>query len=164
MKFALLIFVCLLFAGCFNPGDCLVSATNYLHIQFKKKSNHAIDTLVSFSYYSIFVSGTDSLLRVRPSTATLLLPLDVSKNVTTFIFHRISPDSTAIATDTLQLGYNRQGKVISPDCGAFTYYQNLKVLKSNLPSTQINMISTSLVRDPTISDISAYAVNFQLFY
>lgn len=164
MKFALLLFVCFLFASCFNQGDCLVSATNYLHFQFKKNKNHALDTSITFAYYSIFVSGTDSILRVRPSTATLLLPVDVSKGTTTFIFHRINSDSTINKLDTLQLGYTRQGKVISPDCGAFTYYQNLKVLKTSLTASQIKIFSTSLLRDPTISDISAYAVNFQIFY
>ncbi len=164
MKFVLLIFICGLFVSCFDPGDCLISATNLMHIQFKTQRNQHLDTIVTFAYYSIEVSGTDSVLRVRPAVAELLLPVDISKDTTTFIFHRINADSSVIGTDTLRLGYVRQGKVISPACGAFTYYQNLKILKTNLGSEQIKAFSSSLIKDPTKSDISAYAVNYQIFY
>ena len=121
MKFALPVFIFALFASCFNPGDCLISATNYMHIQFKKKSNHTLDTAISFSYHSISVSGTDSVYRIKTATAVILLPLDINSDVTTFVFHRMKAgDTTMTAVDTLKIGYIRQGKVISPDCGAFT--------------------------------------------
>jgi len=164
MKFVPLIFITAIFVSCFNQGDCLITATNLMQIQFKKKSNHTLDTIVTFAQQSIVVPGADSVLVVKLATAALLLPLDINNNTTTFIFHRINADSSITATDTLQLGYVRQSKIISQDCGAFTYFNDLKFLKTNLDSAQIKFFNTSLLKDPTNSGITAYAVTFQIFY
>ncbi|MBI1769459.1 MAG: hypothetical protein HY015_06655 [Bacteroidetes bacterium] len=162
MKYIFPFFLCTLFAGCFSEGDCLISATNQLHIQFKKRSNSKLDTLITFN--SIVVSGTDVIFTLKSSTANFLLPLDTNSDSTQFIFKRVKPDNS-IATDTLQLGYDRQGKVITKDCGAYTYYRNLKILKkTSLDSTQIKIFNTNLLKDPNSSAITAYALNFQIFY
>lgn len=150
-----------LFASCFNEGDCLVSATNIMYIQFKKKSNHTKDTAITFAYYSISLLGVDTPLTVKPATASLLLPVDINSDATTFIFHRINADSTDRKHDTLQVSYNRQTRVVSRDCGAYTFYVNLKIQKTSLDSLNIKTFSTSLLKDPTSS---AYAVNYQIFY
>jgi hypothetical protein len=164
MKFALLIFLCAIFASCFNPGDCLVTATNYMHIQFFKKLNPTLDSAVALT--RIFISGTDLYLKF-PTDSTvqdLLLPLDIHNNSTTFIWQRTNLYDTLIrVSDTLKVGYTIQSKVISPDCGAFSYYENLKILKTD-SGMHIKAFSTSLIKDPTNSDITAYAVNYQIFY
>jgi len=161
MKYAVLILICVLFGSCLNDGNCLITATNYIHVQFKKESNK-LDTLVDLT--TISVSGTDpdsSILIINSSTKEILLPLDIHSNKTTFIFNY----KNSSPPDTLQVGYTAQSKVIAKDCGAFTYYQNLNVLQSSLEDSQIKVFSTSLLKDPTIGNsYSAYAVNYQIFY
>lgn len=168
MKYIFLFLICALFASCFNEGDCLITATNIMHIQFKKKSNSAIDTTIHFAYQSISFSGTDTFAIVRQAHE-VLLPIDISSstNSATIIFHRINiADTTIQVTDTLEIGYLKQSKVISKDCGAYTFYSNLKILKTNLKSTQIKTFSTSLIKDPTASSVatSSYAINYQILY
>jgi|GEM_PF-775792 len=166
MRYLFPFFICALFASCFSEGDCLISATNYLHIQFKKKSNTTKDTAIQFAYQSISISGTSTFLVVRPATNEILIPVDISNETssTTFIFHRINADSTITATDLLQVGYTKQSKVISKDCGAYTFFQNLKILNTTLDSTQIKVFNTSLVKDPTGFTIASYALNYQILY
>jgi hypothetical protein len=168
MKYIFPFLFCALFASCFNEGDCLITATNIMHIQFKKKSNVTIDTFMNFAYHSISFSGTDTFMIVRPAAHEVLLPIDINSaiNSATLIFHRINPDSSIQATDTIQFGFNKQSKVISKDCGAFIFYSDLKILRTNLKSTQIKTYSTSLLKDPTASSVlpSSYAINYQIFY
>jgi len=163
MKFAFPLLFCALFASCFNEGDCLISATNYMHVQFKKKSSITVDTAIAFT--GITVSGTDSVLTYTATVTEILLPIDIGHPTTTFIFHRINTlDSAMVATDTLQVQYTTQSKIIAPSCGAFTYYQNLKLEKTSLNTAQYKVFSTSLLKDPASTGTAAYAVNYQIFY
>ena len=164
MKYAFLIVIGLVFWSCFNEGDCLVTATNNMYVQFKRTSDHTLDTALAVD--SILISGASRTGYWKLPHDTLItgivLPVDINNNTTTFIIHRKSiVDTTVTATDTLQVGYRGQSRVISRDCGAFMYYSDLKILKTNIDSVRIKKLSTSLVKDPTSS---AYAVNYQIFY
>jgi hypothetical protein len=146
------------FGGCFNDGNCLITATNYMHIQFKKESNK-LDTAVYFSHISI--SGANAILFTNDTLVNeILLPLDIHSDSTEYIFQYVNAPA-----DTFRVGYTAQSKVIAKDCGAFTYYQNLKVLHTNLKGEQIKPFNTSLLIDPTVGQTpSAYAVNYQILY
>lgn len=157
MKYIFSLFIVGLLIGCFSEGDCLVTATNQLHIQLKKRSNSAIDTLIEFN--SISVSGA-GILAIGVKAKEMLLPLNIGSDSTLIIFDRVN----ASKPDSILLGYIRQSKVITKDCGAFTYFQNLKVLKRNLDSVQIKVFNNSLAKDPTSSATTAYALNYQILY
>ncbi|GHM99245.1 hypothetical protein WSM22_07350 [Cytophagales bacterium WSM2-2] len=139
-----------------------------MHIQFKKRSNSAKDTAILFATQSVIISGTDSVISVVGAQKELLLPVDVNSqaNSTTFIFHRLSTDNVTVVSDTLEIGYTKQSKLVSKDCGAYTYYQNLTILKTSksLESSQFKTFSTSLIKDPTASLITSYAINYQILY
>jgi hypothetical protein len=164
MKFLGLLLLALVVGSCFSDGDCLISATNYMHLQFKKRTNVGLDTTLYFTH--IYVSGTDSIIFKNDTLVSdILLPVDIQSNSTTFVLQYTSlSDPSRFTFDTLQVGYTTQSKVIAKDCGAFTYYQNLKILKTNLKEAQIKTFSTALIKDPTSTVISAYAVNYQLLY
>lgn len=165
MRVVLLFIIGACVAGCFSEGDCLISATNYMHIQFKKKTNTALDSAVAMT--SIAVSGTDSIFVFKNDTTfhEILIPVDIHNVSTTFVFARQSlTDASVTAMDTLQVGYIPQSKIISKNCGAYTFYQNLKILKTSLSASQIKTFNTSLLKDPTSSGAAAYAINYQIFY
>jgi hypothetical protein len=137
-----------------------------MHIQFKKESNK-LDS--SLRIKAISISGTDTIIKVNASVSEILIPIDIHSNITSVVIWHTNSDSTKAGFDTLQVSYTGQTKVIAKDCGAFTYYQNLKVLHSNLKDSQIKEFSTSLLVDPTLysgnrNNPSAYAVNYQIFY
>lgn len=157
MRYIFAFFVGVLVIGCFSEGDCLVTATNQLHIQLKKRTNSAKDTAVTFN--SITLSGVAQI----SGTVTLqefLLPLNIKSDSTLIIFNRANSSKP----DSILLGYSRQSKVITKDCGAYTYFQNLKILKTNLDSTQFKVFHTLLLKDPTSTAVTAYAINYQILY
>jgi hypothetical protein len=157
MKYVFAFFVVGLVMGCFSEGDCLITATNQLHIQLKKRSNTAKDTLMTFNSISISGGGTSA---VSAPISEFLLPLNIKSDSTLLVFSR----ANASSPDSILLGYTRQSKIITKDCGAYTYFQNLKILKTNLDSTQFKVFHTILLKDPTSSAITAYALNYQILY
>jgi hypothetical protein len=155
MKYIGLMLICVLFGSCLNDGDCLITATNNMHVQFKTHRDNKTDTSITIT--SIFISGTDSALVPGTALTQILLPVDIHRDTTTYIFKYANAPS-----DTLQVSYSGQTKIIAKDCGAFTYYQNLRVLHTNF---KLKEYSTSLLKDPTLGNTySAYAVNYQIFY
>jgi len=157
MKYVFAFFVGGLILGCFSEGDCLISATNQLHVQFKKRSNSAKDTIVTFN--SITISGAGTSTTVNP-TSELLLPLNIKSDSTLIVFNR----ANASIPDSILLSYNRQTKVITKDCGAYTYFINLKVVKRNLDSAQIKVFNKVLLKDPASTATTAYALNYQILF
>jgi hypothetical protein len=157
MKYIFAFFVGGLILGCFSEGDCLITATNQLHIQFKKRSNSAKDTIVAFN--SITISGGGTASTITP-TSGILLPLNIKSDSTLIVFDR----TNSSAPDSILLGYDRQSKVITKDCGAYTYFMNLRVLKRSLDSTQIKVFNKVLLKDPTGTAITAYALNYQILF
>ena len=155
MKYIFALFIVGLVIGCFSEGDCLVTATNQLHIQFKKRTNSAKDTAVVFN--SISVSGNAS---ASITSQEFLLPLNTESDSTLIIFDRAS----ATKPDSILLVYNRKNKVITKECGAYNYYLNLKILKTNLDSAQFKIFNNFLIKDPTSIAITAYALNYQILY
>lgn len=166
MKYVFPFFLCALFASCFSEGDCSISATNFMHIQFKKRRSLKEDTVITFAYKSVEIVGKSVALTYRPAASEILLPLDIDPSVssTTFIFHRINADSSKQATDTIEIGYVMQSKVITKECGAYNFYKDLKILNTNLDSVQIKAFNKNLLKDPNSSATTAYALNYQIFY
>lgn len=162
MKYIFPFLILALLASCFNEGDCLITATNRLHLQFKKRTNTKLDTLVPFK--SIVVSGTDSVVVFKSAQSDILLPVDIRLDSTEFIFNRLDKDNQPVAPDTLRIGYTRQARVISKDCGAYMYYSGLKIFKTNLPSDRIKSFRADLLKDPSSSANTAYALNYQILY
>lgn len=157
MKYVFLLFIGGLAIGCFSEGDCLVTATNQLHIQLKKRTNSAKDTTVTFN--SITISGA-GIIAKNVSIQEFLLPLNIKSDSTLLIFNR----ANSTKPDSILLGYDRQSKVITKECGAYTYFQNLKILKTNLDSAQFKVYHTALLKDPTSIAVTAYAINYQILY
>lgn len=157
MKYIFAFFVAGLVLGCFSEGDCLITATNQLHLQLKKRSNSAKDTSVAFN--SITISGAGKFSVVNP-IHEFLLPLNINSDSTLLVFERANSSSL----DSILLGYVRQSKVITKDCGAYTYFRDLKILKTNLDSAQFKVFHSVLLKDPTSSAITAYALNYQILY
>lgn len=157
MKYTFVFLAVGLVLGCFSEGDCLITATNQLHIQLRKRSNSAKDTSVVFNAIAISGGGTNA---VPVTTHEFLLPLNIHSDSTLIVFYR----ANSTVPDSILLGYIRQSKVITTDCGAYTYFQNLKLLKTNLDSTQFKVFNTVLLKDPTSSAITAYALNYQILY
>jgi hypothetical protein len=138
-----------------------------MHIQFKKLDDTKLDSAIVLD--TVYISGTDTFLVYNAAVHEILLPVDIHSNTTTFVLTHSNSTKTSFGSDTLQVGYSVQSRVIAKDCGAFTYYQNLEIVRKSLKDSQIKAFSTSLLTDPTLyvpasPNYQAYAVNYQIFY
>lgn len=143
MRFLFLGLLALSFSSCLTPPDCLVTATNRLTIHFYKKvvTNSRVtykDTAMNFLY--IKVSGTDSIYYENVSTAIVKLPVNTRSDRTTFTLYQPGK------SDTVAVTYQARNLMISPECGAYVYYQNLYVPGSSYANVVIasNLLSTSV--------------------
>lgn len=125
-----------LLSACLDKPDCLVSATNIVQIALKKI---AVDSANAVTFSSIKVSGTDSLFYKNKKASSLSLPLNPQATLTTFTFYY----GTKI--DSVTLTYTIENLVISPECGAFSYYQDLAVSSTSFTSVKVknNKLTTS---------------------
>jgi hypothetical protein len=84
-----------------------------------------VDEADTVIFSMIEVSGTDSLFHVQDTVAVLSLPLNPKANETTFNFHYNSK------VETMVVSYAWQTRLVSPKCGAFTYFFDLAVVSSS---------------------------------
>lgn len=145
MRFLPLGFLAILFSACLDEPDCIVTASNEVKISFEKITS---DSARAVEFNSILVSGTDSVFYEADSVTSVIIPVNPIAFETTFRFFYES------AIDTLVVSYTRQTRVISPDCGAFNYFQDLEVVFSSFPEAK--------VINPQLSNSSAINVTIKL--
>jgi len=152
--------VVLLFSSCYDKGDCLVTNSTLINIQFKKRTDSSIDTAVRFS--SIEIMGTP-LVITGDTTTIMYLPVDPSKTEAGFIFHyqdsirtiNKTTDTLKFKPDTLKFTYRNETVIPNSDCIAVAYQKDLTVSKTTYDSTLIRVINNQLLKN---------AVNFEILY
>ncbi len=122
MRFLPLGFLLILFASCLDEPDCVTTASNQVFIALWRLD---VDSARKVIIDSILVSDTDSVFNEKDTTSTLNLPVNPGVNVTTFRFYYES------RMDSLILSYTRDTRVVSPQCGAFNYFQELGVVSTS---------------------------------
>ena len=139
MRFLILGVMVLLLSACLDEPDCIVTASNLVKISLQKAEfdSVVVDT-VAFS--EISVSGTDALFYTDAKVTSLSLPLNTEADTTTIIFYY------GANTDSLTLGYVRRPVIVSPDCGAFIYYENVILLSTSITIVKVTnpQLSTSV--------------------
>lgn len=151
-KYLLFTFLTILLSGCFDKGDCLVTATNLMQVKLLTKADRK-ENKVKFS--SVTVSGSNSILYKDAETATLLLPVDPGQSSTTFTLNYGSTPSM------ITVSYSQEAKVIAVDCGAFTYYKDLQITNTTYPEGSIKLFNTQLLHDVSTQ---AYANNVEVYF
>jgi hypothetical protein len=119
--------------SCFNQGDCLINSTNLVKIGLRKRLDYTTKQAIFLKVAAVTESDTiDFPLLENVSLESLSLPLDPKNLVTSY--HFLTSDSL---TFQLTLAYTQSTKIISPDCGAFIYYNDLSVAGTNFDSTRV---------------------------
>lgn len=135
--FACLVLV-LLMSSCFETPNCLIDNTNILKIALKSKTNGAAAE-VTFDY--IYVTNLNANVYENTKLSTLQIPVDPTQSETTIIFNHDAQ------SDTLVVNYRNETRLISPDCGAYLYQKDLKVLKTNF--YEVRLITNVLLTNVT---------------
>lgn len=151
-KYIFFTFLTVLLSGCFDKGDCLITATNVMQVKLLTKADRK-ENKVKFS--SVTISGSNAILYKEVETATLLLPVNPGQGSTTFTLNYQS------TTSTITVSYSQEAKVIAVDCGAFTYYNDLQLTDTTFPEGSIKLFNTQLLHDVTTQ---AYANNVEVYF
>jgi hypothetical protein len=130
-----------LFSGCLNEPDCQITNTNLVKIAFKIDSK----TPREITFDEITVSGLDDKFYTNARVSTVELPVSpvVPETTITFKFEG--------RTETMTLTYLMISRVISPDCGAYLYHENVSVKESSFDEESINLISDKLLTNVTVN-------------
>jgi hypothetical protein len=114
----------LLFSGCLSEPDCIDTSTNEVIVAFKVNSS----TIREITFDSIQVSGYPKNLYEGSKVSSVSLPVNPSTNTTSFTLYFEKK------IEDLTVTYSKTSQLLSPSCGAFLYYSNLKVKQSSFDS------------------------------
>ena len=136
MRFLLPGVILLVLSACLDEPDCIVTATNLVKISLRKIN---VDSANTVAFSKITVTGTDTLFYKNKKASSLSLPVNPGTTKITIKFYY------GASIDSLTLGYSLRRVIISPDCGAFVYFENLGVLSTSFTSIKVNnsQLSTS---------------------
>lgn len=152
IKYFPLLLLGILASGCFDKGDCVRTATNIVQIRLLSKADR-MESKIKFN--SVTVSGSNGVRYKDQEVSSLLLPVNPGQDTVTFTLNY----GTTVSTITV--GYTQETRVISVDCGAFTYYKDLKIVSSSFDETQIRLVTPVLLQDFTTK---AYANNVEIYF
>ena len=134
----MLILMVLIFSGCFEQPDCLITNTNFLKIALKGKTSGK-DTIVTFvSIRALSVNDNtrvEDILYAGQKIGSAQVPLQIADSVTTIIF--AYNRKLKLVSDTLVVTYRNETRVISPDCGAYLYQHDIDVPKTTFEKVRV---------------------------
>lgn len=150
--------ICVLMASCYDQGDCILTSSNLVRIDFY--DSKATANAKNITYDSALVLPTNYLFfydstRAPASVSAILLPVDPTESETTFIMFYDKK------VDTLVFSYTTQSKVLAPDCGTFSYQNDLTIVKSTFPKDSAVVVNRQLrlnfgtSRDP-VTNVKIY--------
>ena len=102
--------------SCLSEADCIITYSNDLIIDIK---NNVDGTTKSVLFESVTLEGTNIVLYENVNTAKLILPVDPQAD------HVVVKLNFNGAQETVEFTYVNTPLLISPDCGAFSFIQNL---------------------------------------
>lgn len=121
--------------SCFEEGDCLVTNSNIVVVDFRKVADKKAVQPVAIS--SVDVLGGVNLYR-NQELSQLKLPVDPHLTETHFIIRQASK------TDTLGFSYRNQSVVLAPDCGAYLYQFDLAVTRNTFGPDKVRIVNNAL--------------------
>ena len=142
--------ICVLMTSCFDEGDCIFTSSNFVRIDIYDAKAHT--TAKQIVIDSVLIPG--KVLFAGDTTSTLILPIDPNVSETEFIFFLPG------RTDTLSFSYTTQSKVLSPDCGTFSYQNDLTITKNSFGEANAVVVLPELRVD---FKSKVYLTNVEIF-
>jgi len=126
-----IIYILLLFASCVDDELCVGEGTNIVKVKIFDINDPTTPLAVTFD--GIDVSGDPEVFPTYADSTLSAINLTVDPNeiYTRYILH------TSTRSDTLEIGYAVQPKLISPTCGPELLFSQLEVIRHSLDSLYI---------------------------
>lgn len=139
-------------AACDPEEACVSSSTNVIRLGFYVTDEKGVVKAGPFTFSSVKVLRSDSAyFEPNPAgAASISLALDPAADSTTFIFKH---DKN---TDSLVISYNRDFRIISPECGVEIKFNRLQVAGHSFDSVQL--IATELPGPAKGFDVAIYSL------
>jgi hypothetical protein len=125
-------------ASCYDQGDCILTSSNWIRVDFYNSQKRAEPKAILFDSALAFPPGLIVKDTFPPSRATIYLPVDPTQNQTTFLIYYDKK------VETLVFSYTTQSKVLSPDCGTYSYQNDLTIVSSTLPADSAVVVNQQL--------------------
>jgi len=138
-------------SACLNENEsCITNAFDTVRIEFRKldRTNPRNDTL----YFASVQAANGVFLNVQDTALlSIALPLNPSEDQATFYLRWAEDSASALQEDTLVFRYDREQRLVSPECGVEQIFVNLRsdsqVFDSlNVVDDQISLLSGPNVR------------------
>ncbi|MBX2961630.1 MAG: hypothetical protein KF687_03905 [Cyclobacteriaceae bacterium] len=145
MKNAFWLFLLPLYS-CLDQPDCVRTSDTALVIEFRKFLTGEKDTVVLFQ---VIAEGADSVFYApgnEPDTlrgVAALLSVNPFQSETSYTFYFPGIERT------LKVGYTREARLISEDCGSEIFYSALQVLETEFDSVRI--VNTELTKNRLVN-------------
>ncbi|HEX8059836.1 MAG TPA: DUF6452 family protein [Cyclobacteriaceae bacterium] len=138
MRAFLFVGLCILMASCYDKGDCILTSSNLVRIDFYNSKSTASAKAIVFD--SALVLPANYMFKdAKPvSVTTLLLPVDPAESQTAFVLYYSKK------VDTLLVSYTTQAQVLSPNCGTFRYQNDLKIVYNTFPPDSAVVVNPKL--------------------
>ena len=144
--YAVILFLLVYVCSCRNEIDCLNTSTNLVKLSFFD-STRSIQSLVFDSVFAIGLE--DSIFYDTMSTADTLFSIPVNpfelNTMFVFILTQETESDTLRRSDTLHLGYTIRQRVITEECGAVQFYNQLDTLFHTFDSLVIDRSDLSTI-------------------
>ena len=156
-RILLFLLIILFGVSCFNEPDCLITASSAVKIEFKQTKTNpttrvrtVVDSALVFN--SVLVSGIDTAYikyKLGQSFSSVTLPVDPRVKTMKYVFNIRSTSGVITRKDSIEFSYASESVVIAPRCGAYTYFLDLKIQKTNYDSTKYKLVSNRLLKGTT---------------
>lgn len=130
--------LCVLMASCYDQGDCILTSSNLVRIDFYASSSTTTAKKILFDSAIVLPTGFLFKDTASVSVSSVTLPIDPTLSETTFVIYYDKK------VDTLVFSYTTQTKVLSPDCGSFGYQNDLSIVYSTLPADSAVVVDPQL--------------------
>ena len=132
--------------SCLDQPDCLRTADTALVVAFRKLEGGVRDTVV---LYQVVATGADSIFyspgnvpdTLRGTNATLAVSPFSNETFFTFYFHQNQKE--------LLVGYRREARFISDECGSEIFLSSLEILNTTFDSVRV--VNRQLTRNRTVN-------------
>lgn len=140
-------------AACDPDEACVSASTNDIRLGFYVTDEKGVPKAGPFTFSSVEVLRSDhTYFEFKPAgAASISLALDPAADTTTFIFKH------GENTDSLLISYNRDFRVISPECGVEIIFNRLQLASHSFDSVQL--VTTELPGPAKGFDVAIYSLD-----
>ena len=148
-------------AACEEEASCVTDNTNIATLQFTKLINNEGGNTETDDFDNVVVRADGAIAVIDTSGVNLIgLPLDPSRNTTTFYIFQEQGDSARV--DTLVLNYRREQTLISPECGPEQRFFDVDYDRERTTFDSLRVRNPEVERFSTTANLQVFTCHYEM--